>query len=209
MDSCKLCKGTGWVSYKKADKIFNERCTCSRNEIIDKMIPKIYQYPWKGDKTILTAGITYLNSADRTLVLWGPTGSGKTFAAFKMLEAWGKVNGFEGATFVSAADLSNTLHLVTCGGSSRDEAEKDYYKIADSRLLIIDDYFSKPRERTDEQIAEFTSLWDLMLRRGTQKIIITTNWDPRALENQCDTIYSRLSQDSVWLEMSGKDRRLK
>ncbi len=209
MDSCKLCKGTGWVSYKKDGKDFSRRCTCARNEIIDKMIPAIYQHPWQGDKTILKACITFLNSSDIVLVLWGPTGSGKTFAAFKLLEAWGYTNGFTRALFISAADLSNILHLITCGGSSRDEAEKDYYKIADSRLLIIDDYFSKPRERTDEQIAEFTSLWDLMLRRGTQKIIITTNWNPRALESQCDTIYSRLSQDSTWLEMSGKDRRLK
>ncbi len=109
----------------------------------------------------------------RVLVLAGPTGRGKSFAA-----TWALAEYHHAGVWLSAAE---------CRVAGWDELRP---KAAASKLLVVDDL---GRESTDWSARELGDLVELRFNRG-HRTVITTNLTTRALfQRYGDRVESRLS----------------
>lgn len=140
-----------------------------------------------------------------SLLLWGPTGTGKTHEAFgavrRIAETGPTRFGFYATTF---PDLYAALRPR--GG---DDLERDRLmrRVLEVPLLLLDDLgTSKDSEWTEEiNYRIINHRYNRML-----PTIITTNLPPRSLPEACgDRVASRLIGMTRRVELGGDDRRLR
>lgn len=139
-----------------------------------------------------------------SLLLWGPTGPGKTHHAYgavrRIAEAGTARFGFAATTF---PDLFAALRP---GGASDDERERLMRRYLDSPLLLLDDLGTTKESAWTEEMT-----YRIVNHRYNQLLptIVTTNHPPRDLPGMCgDRIASRLIGMTTRIHFDGDDRRL-
>lgn len=130
-----------------------------------------------------------------SLVLLGPVGVGKTYAATAALR-----DAFEHGARVMFAPVAEALEALRPGGPT-DAAQR----LRSAGLLLLDDLgVEKPSEWTVERLDSIVN------RRWLDEkpTIVTTNVAPERLEASVDPrLFSRLVHDALAIEMVGTDRR--
>ena len=134
------------------------------------------------------------------LLLWGGTGSGKTFAAVCIANAL--IDRGIPCLVTNFARLTNAI------GATFNDRQKRIDDLDRFDLLVIDDLAS---ERETEYMNELVfSIIDARYRSG-KPIIVTTNLTAEELKNPNSMhrkrIYSRLMEMCVPVKVSGADRR--
>jgi DNA replication protein DnaC len=134
-------------------------------------------------------------AAQRNLVLFGPTGTGKTHAAVAACRAAHYSN--RDVRFFPVVELLDALRP---GGDV-----DDLYELAAVDRLVIDDYGSqRDTDWSDER------LYTLVNRRWLEQLptVVTTNLDAAGMEERMGPrLFSRLRDNAVAIELQGRDRR--
>jgi len=210
MTECKHCQGTGWVLYQRNEKEFAKECTCTKNKLRNKIIPRKFRNQW--DPSGYTQNWMQItdfflksdSSVVSTLVLWGLTGRGKTRLAYKILDTWATNYGsFRDVEFIKTTELHRNLYLALRGGFSVEENQRVIDNLKTAKLLVIDDFWCSPETTDVNFIKKFNDLLDQV---KAEKIIITINLNPKEYIG-IDTALSRIKENAMILEMKGCDRR--
>ncbi|GLU46314.1 hypothetical protein Nans01_06650 [Nocardiopsis ansamitocini] len=139
-----------------------------------------------------------------SLLLWGPTGTGKTHHAFAATHRIAQAGPPRFAlTFTTHPDLYSALRP---GGHDDGERERTMRRLLATPLLVLDDLGTA---RESEWTGEI--LYRVINHRYNQQLptLITTNHAPAALPGVLgDRIASRLIQMTTRIEITGPDRRL-
>lgn len=161
------------------------------------------------DEPTLTRWVDKLIELDRaqdttgpSLLITGPTGTGKTHAMFATLRRYTEGNGRRDIRAVTAADLFARLRPQP--GQNSEEMFAGY---ANAPLLAIDDLgAAKSSEWTDEiNYRLFNHRYNAAL-----PTIVTTNLPPRDLGAAIgERVASRLAEMAETLVLKGNDRRRK
>jgi DNA replication protein DnaC len=147
------------------------------------------------DAAVRHALVDWATNSTSNLILTGPVGSGKTYAAV----AVGKERHLSGepVRFAPVVDLLDAL---------RPDGDKTTATAcADAAVLILDDLGA---ERATDWTAE--RLYALVNRRWLDErpTIVTTNLDPAALQEAIgERMYSRLVHEATGIRIGGADRR--
>jgi DNA replication protein DnaC len=142
----------------------------------------------------------WLESNSSTLLLVGPTGTGKTHAA--MAAGYAAAGQAVHTRYVSQLDY---LARLRPGGS--DDPARDRWKALNTSLLIFDDLGAETEGGTEFVRREVCALFDGRLNEGRRQIV-TLNANPDALaETFGDRIVDRLRSDAVVLKLDGGSRR--
>lgn len=149
----------------------------------------------------------FLEKDCRSLYLYGPTGTGKTFmakSAGKMLIEKGI-----GVLYLSAPALFDAARATKFRGDDYVEAEAAYKRILSVNLLILDDLGTEPA--SDSRYADFLTLLEERSRisNETRRTIIATNMDVKRLYSAYnERIGSRVAGDFDIIPFAGADIRL-
>jgi DNA replication protein DnaC len=137
-----------------------------------------------------------------SVLIAGPTGTGKTHAMFGALRSYVEARGTRLLWFVTAVDLYAKLRP-----RSGQDTEAVFESFANASLLAIDDLGSaKGSEWTDEVN------YRLLNHRYNTKLptIITTNLPPREMAGVLgERVASRLAEMAITVVLKGDDRRRK
>jgi len=136
------------------------------------------------------------------LLLYGNTGTGKTFVACCIGNAL-----LEKGVKVMISNITDLLDKVTGFGNS--EKEETLKKIQNCDLLIIDDFgATRETEFANEQIYKIIDA----RYRSQKPMIITTNLTPNLMLNENDIglkrTYQRIVERCRTVAVSGNNRRL-
>lgn len=148
------------------------------------------------------------NPDTRSLYLYGPTGTGKTFlakCAGKALLENGRV-----VLYLSAPDFFEAARTAKFGDNDRQEAANAYRRILDADLLILDDLGTEPS--SDSRSADLLHLLEERSRPGihTRHTIIASNMDmKRIYAVYFERIGSRIAGEFDVLPFAGEDIRIK
>lgn len=139
-----------------------------------------------------------------SLMLWGPTGTGKTHAAYGAARAIAEAGP---ARFSMVAYTWPDLYAALRPGSATDlERERTMRRVMTTPLAILDDLGTTKDSPWTEEVT-----YRIINHRYNQCLptVITTNVAPARLpELVGDRVASRLIEMTVRINMSGPDRRL-
>lgn len=134
------------------------------------------------------------------LVLAGPSGIGKTYAACAALAEYLKHN--NSGYFIKQADLYQ--QWLECKRSNTSDFDL-LHKLQDKDLLIFDEFGSKPSDSFQEFLGLLIDKRKAQLNKGT---IFTTNKNSKDILNDFDSpIASRISSGKCFI-LEGHDRRI-
>lgn len=128
-------------------------------------------------------------NAKKPLVIWGPTGTGKTYQAVGAMRSY-------------LAQHRGDGYLINCAGLSR-MSRDDFHVYARTAILALDDLGAR---LTPTCLAAVYELIDYRIGR-LLPLIVTTNLFPESLVPIDERISSRLML-ATWIRMTGEDRRL-
>lgn len=210
---CKKCNDTGYVGGKRCDCL--ER---TRVEIVLKKNPSLAAVPasleeinfdFYGEKQNLYkkyAAFLHKKVVEGEIgfcTVMGASGTGKTFlstvAAREALEKGKSV------AFVKSVALNKIFLNYHCAPLEKKEGIRA--KVADPDFLVIDDL------GTESLLNNVTTqyLYELITERADKKTVITTNFDPKKLEDKYgQRIFSRLADKRLgaMILLEGEDYRL-
>lgn len=195
--TCEKCRDTGWIPVEKGVV----RCGCSTEPRIRQALPDRLHTAKVGDLALprMQAIMAWLNKPGDGLLLYGPTGTGKTWAAAgiarHLIETGRQVLWRSAAEFFRSLresyqyNQSEGAVLETCATAS---------------FLILDDLGAGSGSDFERRCAV-----ELIDRRVNQLLptVVTTNWTLEEIANRLDDrLASRLSA-FMRLEFSGPDWR--
>ena len=148
----------------------------------------------------IRAKVEKMRETRRGLYIWGPVGTGKTYAAYAIMKKLGEL-GIR-ATLYTAPDLMDKLR--------DDFGHKDTYnldRILENRgVLIIDDLGA---EKITEWVVEtLHRIVDKRYREVLPTIVTSNNSLDELVERVGDRIPSRLAETCDVVKLEGEDRRL-
>lgn len=139
--------------------------------------------------------LAWLDSEQPTLVLQGPVGTGKTWAAYAVANA-----AHDRGLLTVAVSVPDLLADLRPGGDGALGARS---RVAD--LLVLDDLgVEKGSDWTAEQLS---SLFDARAREGRRQIVTTNSPYDQLVERLGERTMSRLSGGATVVTMQGADRR--
>lgn len=142
----------------------------------------------------------WLRSPSATLVLVGPTGTGKTHAA--ITAGYAAAGQAVHTRFLSQLDY---LAALRPGGS--DDPGRVRWAALNTSLLVLDDLGAETEGGTEFVRREIAGLLDGRLNEGRRQVI-TLNADPDSLADTFgDRIMDRLRADAVTIHLAGDSRR--
>ena len=224
---CGQCKDTGYLENGARCSCMNRRITAylHRSSHIERQIEKnnfgnfrldIYSdlpfadegiSPRQNMEEILTVAenfiATFDEANDMNLLLYGPTGLGKTFLSHAVaaeLMAAGK-----SVVYETAFGMVRIFEEKTFNRDATDEVKMAYDSLFSADLLIIDDLGTElTNSPTNSQL--FNIVNSRMI--DGKKMIISTNLSPRELSAVYgDRIFSRIFHKFVPMAFFGKDLR--
>ncbi|GAA1466286.1 ATP-binding protein [Nocardiopsis exhalans] len=138
-----------------------------------------------------------------SLMLWGPTGTGKTHLAYGALRLIAESG--PGRFGVVAATFPDLYAALRPGASDPVERERTMRRVMQTPLLLLDDLGTTKDSAWTEE-----TTYRIINHRYNRclPMIITSNESPIALPNLVgDRIASRLIEMTTRVEVSGADRR--
>lgn len=202
-DKCSACADSEKKNTEEKRKISIETTRREKAFASANVSPKFRERTFQNfklnekNKLAFDAAFDFDPNQKNGIVLWGPTGSGKTHLAAAIVNSWvGKVP----ALFLSSPDMLAAIRP----GSDKDPKALDLAKRV--RLLVIDDLGAeKSSEWTLEThfaILNYRYDWHL-------PTIITTNYSLEMLERKVgQRVVSRLIEMCRFIEVSDKDHRI-
>lgn len=137
----------------------------------------------------------WLGSDSATLVLAGPVGTGKTYAAY----AVGNMAVLTGL-WCEAWSISDLLEAMRPNGSGA-------YGVRDCDLLVLDDLTANDKAASDWAVETLTALVDARTREGRRQVV-TTNAPALALETAWGgRLMDRLAWKMTAVTLTGDSRR--
>lgn len=143
----------------------------------------------------------------RSLYLYGPTGTGKTFLAKSAGKALIEKN--RTVLYLSAPAFFEAARAAKFHDADQPDAAESYRRILDVNLLILDDLGTEPA--SDSRYADLLSLLEERARpsREPRRSIIATNMDVKRLYAAYnERIGSRVAGEFDILPFAGKDIRV-
>lgn len=142
----------------------------------------------------------WLGSSASTLVLTGPTGTGKTHAAITA--------GYAAASQAVHTRFTSQLgYLAQLRPGGSDDPGRVRWNAINTNLLIFDDLGAETEGGTEFLRREVCGLLDGRLNEGRRQIV-TLNADPGVLADAFgDRIMDRLRADAVVVKLEGESRR--
>ncbi|MCR5452865.1 MAG: ATP-binding protein [Lachnospiraceae bacterium] len=223
---CATCRDTGYVD--------GETCHCFRQKLLDRVFlqePLIKQlsmcelsdfsleyYPRdtydktsgidsysSAQKALEDAG-TFINEFDKrhgNLIIYGSTGAGKTFLSCCIGNAINR----QGYTVVYQT-ANRFFNIISDFTFRRDGGGHDKYKsIFESDLLILDDLGTE-LSNSFTNSAVFDCINDRIIN-GRSTIISTNLSAQEIFDTYTGRVFSRLSNDYIWLHLFGTDVRIR
>ncbi len=150
---------------------------------------------------------TFGAEGNRSVYLYGPTGTGKTFLAKctgkRLLDAGRTV------LYLSAPALFEAARAAKFADADQPDALTAYRRIQDVNLLILDDLGTEPA--SDSRYADLLTLLEERERpaREPRRTLIASNMDLRQLKTAYnERVYSRIAGGFDMLPFAGDDIRM-
>ncbi|MGK5677551.1 hypothetical protein [Actinoplanes sp. URMC 104] len=154
----------------------------------------------------------------RTLILAGPTGNGKTMAAYAtcgQAARWGAMTtGRDGSVkrrplLVRGWEVDAYLQALRPDGSP-EKAWQVRKRAEDAELLMIDDLGAEMDTSPTEFVRkELSTLLGARLERAGARQVITTNVESSVIKDLLGArMWSRLQKDATLIRFTGRDRRV-
>jgi len=149
----------------------------------------------------------FTSTDTRSLYLFGPTGTGKTFLA----KSAGKALLEQGKTvlYLSAPAFFETARAAKFHDADNPDAGAAYRSVIEANLLILDDLGTEPA--SDSRYADLLTLLEARAQPGreTKRMILATNMDLKQLKSAYnERISSRIAGAFDILSFSGADIRV-
>lgn len=195
---CAECGNTGWISVEKG----MARCGCVAERVVRHTLPvrfhaaRLVELP----APRLRALSQWVNATGDGLLLFGPTGTGKTWTAAALTRFF--IEAGRSVLWCSAAEFFRELRDSYDQNRSETAILTAY---ASAPILVLDDLGSGSGSDFERRCAV-----ELMERRTNRLLptVVTTNWTLGEIaERLDDRLASRLSM-FVRMEFSGPDLRL-
>lgn len=166
----------------------------------DNRVPRRYAGAHPDDSaTAWATAAVHDPEGTRSLLIVGPTGTGKTHYAWSVLRAYAQT-GFTGWKALTAADLYASLRPR----AGRD-TDSEFDSLAEAGVLFVDDLAAAKLTEWTEEIT-----YRLINRRyeQCQPCIFTSNVPPQQLlETLGERVASRLTEMCERITLKGEDRR--
>lgn len=204
--------GGSWgIDLRKCDKrILHETQESIQNALKGAAVPQGYAQmgfrgiiPVEGQRRAYEAAMRLSANEGKGLVLWGPTGTGKTHFAVACLRNW-LARGGTGA-YLSMPDAVDRMR-----GDFGEAAAQVLEAVGSAGLLVLDDLGAE--RRTDYTLEAAYRLINQRLMSGLPAVA-TTNYSPDDLAARYggvegERIVSRLAGLGEWIEVQGRDWRM-
>ena len=184
-------------------KIIQEQLKKIENQV-KRTLPKIYQHSKISDLNPQLAEAIHRKPVNQGLFLWGPVGTGKTYAAAAVVRHY--IEKGNQAKFVDFADL--LLDIRNCFRSNGMTERQILEPLLNSSLLVLDDIGTN---KNGGQESEFTTeVFRKLINHRINELlptVITSNLSPENLGAAFgERIASRLKTFAV-VKLGGKDKR--